>query len=411
MNEKVNGLQNKKKRNLSEQKNFRYLIFGTIYLHQGFIEVFMYIYMALYLISYGVSILYIGLSIGIGTAPWIIKPIYGLLTDRKVSRKWGRRIPYMLVGSFFSAILFFMLIPVNPNTAWVVFLSIIIAANFFNAICDTATDGLVVDSTLPEKRSTAQSVCWGSKFVGYVTAAILLGFMIEIFGWGLYFLFMGLFLLMPIPMLLISREASYEIPEKFPTQDLKDTFKEKVIWIAIFFFILSSAGLYAVLSMLPLFLSLELNLDLSLVGITMSVGYVSFVIGCLVSGPILDRLSRRISLCIPIILLSIISVLFSLTQNFTIALVFMIFAGFSWGILQISVMTLAMDLCKKSISATTYSLYMSILNLGNTIGVIIGAILAEVYGFRLTFVFAALIVLSTLILVFFMKGTEKLFKE
>ena len=108
-------MENEKSKNkdLSKNKNFRYLIFGTIYLHQGFIEVFMYIYMALYLLSFGLSILLIGLTIGIGTSPWIVKILYGLLSDRKASKKWGRRIPYMLIGSFFAAILFFVLIFVH----------------------------------------------------------------------------------------------------------------------------------------------------------------------------------------------------------------------------------------------------------------------------------------------------------
>jgi PAT family beta-lactamase induction signal transducer AmpG len=382
-----------------------------IYLHQGFIEVFMYIYMALYLLSYGVSIIYIGLSIALGTSPWIIKPIYGIITDRKGSQKWGRRIPYMLVGTFFAAILFFMLITVNPFTAWTVFISIIIIANFFNAFCDTATDGLVVDTTLPEKRGTAQSVCWGSKFVGYVTASILVGFMIEIYGWGLYFIFMGLFLLIPIPLLLLSQEPPYEVSKKFPMQDLKDTFKQRLVWIVLIFFIVTGMGLYIILSMLPLFLTLELKLNLSLVGIVMSIGYVSFLIGCLISGPILDRLSRRVSITLAVTILAVIIFLVSLTQNFLMAIVFMVLAGLSWGIFQIAEMMLSMDLCKKSISATVYSLYMSIINFGQMTGAIVGALLVQTYGFRIAFVCAALVVLSTLILVIFMKGTEKLFAD
>jgi PAT family beta-lactamase induction signal transducer AmpG len=410
MNESENITKNSRKKLLSEHKNFRYTIFGMIYLHQGFIEVFMYIYMALYLLSFGVSILYIGLTIAIGNAPWIVKPIYGIISDRKRIGNWGRRIPYMLVGSFFSAILFFMLIPVNPSTAWIIFVSIIATANFFNAFCDTATDGLIVDTTDPEKRGTAQSICWGSKFTGYVTAAILVGFMIEILGWGLYFVFMGFFLLIPIPLLLIAQEPRFHVPEKFPMQDLKDTFKLKLVWLVLMFFVVSGIGLYIILSMLPLFLSLELDLSLSLVGIIMSVGYVSFLVGCLVSGPILDRLSRRVSITLAIIILAIIIFLVSLTQDLTMAIIFMILAGLSWGIFQIAEMTLSMDFCKKSISATMYSFYMSIINLGQMIGAIVGAILVEMFGFRIAFVCAAFVVLSTLILVYFMKGTEQLFQ-
>ena len=93
------------------------------------------------------------------------------------------------------------------------------------------------------------------------------------------------------------------------------------------------------------------------------------------------------------------------------AIIFMILAGLSWGIFQIAEMMLSMDFCKKTISATMYSFYMSIINLGQMIGAIIGAILVQMFGFRIAFVCAAFVVLSTLILVYFMKGTETLFIE
>lgn len=398
---------------LIKHKKFRYSIFSIIYLHQGFIEVYMYVYMALYLLNHGVSIIIIGLTIAIGTSPWIFKIFYGMASDRKGSKRWGRRIPYMIVGSLFAAILFFMLIPVIPLTfaAWILFTSIIFAANFFNALCDTATDGLIIDLTTPEKRGTIQSVCWGSKFVGYVTASLLVGFMIEIFGWTIYFIFMGLFLLIPIPMLLLSRESPYEIPKKFPIGDLKDTFKKRLVWIFLTLFFVSGIGLYIIFSMLSLFLSLELKLELSLVGIVMTIAFAGFLIGCLVSGPIFDKLSRRTSIISSIIFLAVIIFFVSLTQNLLMIIILGVFAGLAWGFLQISEMIIAMDLCKKSVSATTFSIYMSISNLGTTLGALVGAILVGLFGFRIAFVCAAFVVLSTLLPASFIKGTEKLFAE
>ncbi|MHA1492369.1 MAG: MFS transporter [Promethearchaeota archaeon] len=396
---------------LKEHQSYRYSIFGIIYLHQGFIEVFMSIYMSLYLMSFGVSILFIGLTLAIGNFPWIIKIFYGIVSDRKSIGSWGRRIPYMLIGSIFAAVLFFVLIPVNPLTDWIIFVSIIFIANFFNAISDTATDGLIVDITSLEKRGTAQSVCWGSKFVGYLIASILVGFMVELFSWSLYFVFMGFFLLIPIPMLLLSREPPYEIPKKFPWKDLKDTFKKRLVWIVIIMFILTGIGLYIVLSMLPLFLSIELQLPISSVGIIMAVGSAGFMIGCLISGFFLEKFSRRVNVAISVIFLSTIIFLVSLVQDPLIALIIVAFAGLAWGVLQITEMMLSMDISKKSIAATIFSVYMSIINIGVMLGPIVGAFLVELYSFRLTFVIAGFIVISNLIFIVFIKDIDKLFKE
>jgi len=400
-----------KKKDLSKHKNFRYLIFGTIYLHQGFIEVFMYIYMALYLLSFGLSILLIGLTIGIGTSPWIVKILYGLMSDRKASKKWGRRIPYMLIGSFFAAILFFMLIPLNPSTAWILFTSTIFAANFFNALCDTATDGLVVDTTTPEKRGTVQSVCWGSKLVGYIVAALLVGFMVEIFSWTIYFIFMGIFLLLPIPMLLMSREPPFQISEKFPWKALKDTFKMRIVWIVLILFVANGLAIFIIFSMLPLFLSIELKLELTLVGLVMAAGSMGFFIATLISGPIFDRFSRKKSVIIVIIFATFAFFMVSLIQNLLMAFIFVLIAGLAYGLYTIIEMMLSMDICKKSIGATMFSIYMSLYNLGNTLGTIIGALLVEAYGFQFAFICGGFIVLSTLILALFIKDTENIFAE
>ena len=333
------------------------------------------------------------------------------MTDRKGSKKWGRRIPYMLVSSLFSGILFFMLILLNPSTDWILFTSVITLAHFFSGVSDTATDGLVVDTTTPERRGTVQSIYWGSKLIGYIIASLMVGFMVEIFSWTIYLIFMGIFLLLPIPLFLFSREPPYEIPAKFLWKDLKETFKLRLVWIILIFFIGIEFGIYIIFAMLPLFLTLEMKLSISLVGIVMTAGNLGFFIGCLISGPIFDRLSRKMSITISIALLTIAFFLISLIQNLMMALIFVLLAGLAWGLFQIAQMVLSMDITKKSVSATMFSIYMSLYNLGNTLGSLFGAILVETFGFRFAFILAALIILPTLLLTALIKGTETIFSE
>jgi len=51
------------KYDLNEHNLLRNSIFSIVYLHQGFIEVFLFIYMALYMLSFGVSLTIIGFTI------------------------------------------------------------------------------------------------------------------------------------------------------------------------------------------------------------------------------------------------------------------------------------------------------------------------------------------------------------
>ena len=74
-------------------------------------------------------------------------------------------------------------------------------------------------------------------------------------------------------------------------------------------------------------------------------------------------------------------------------------------------MIISMDICKKSISATMFSVYMGLYNLGSTLGTIIGALLVEAYGFQFAFICGGLIMISTLVLALFIRDTENLFAE
>lgn len=317
----------------------------------------------------------------------------------------------MLSTSLLAAILFFVIIPINPNTDWLFFTIVTTSAYLFIGISDTATDGLVVDTTIPENRGTVQSICWGSKLGGYVIASLLVGFMVELLSWTIYFIFMGFFLLLPIPLFLLSKEPTYEMPEKFPWKDLKMVFKKRLVWIVLILFIVIEFGVYVVLAMAPLFLSIDLNLSLSSVGIIMAAGSLGFFIGCLVSGPIFDRLPRRTGIMISIAFLVVMFFVISLIQNFITALIFVLLFGLAWGLFQIIQMIISMDICKKSISATMFSIYMSVYNLGNALGALFGAIIAETFGFRFAFVFAGFVVLPTLFLAILIKGTQTLFPE
>jgi predicted MFS family arabinose efflux permease len=222
---------------------------------------------------------------------------------------------------------------------------------------------------------------------------------------------MGFILFLPIPILLVAKEPPYEIPEKFPWKDLKIIFKKRLVWIVLILFVVISFGVHVVLAMTPLFLSIELNLGLSYVGLVMTAGSLGFFIGCLISGPIFDKLSRRTGLLLTIGFMLVMFFLASLIFNFIMALIIIFIFGLAWGLEQIIQMIVSMDITKKSVSATLFSIYMSLYNLGNGLGSLFGAIIAEAFGFRFAFIFAGLVVLPTLLLVMLVKGTETLFPE
>ena len=185
----------------------------------------------------------------------------------------------------------------------------------------------------------------------------------------------------------------------------------RIVWIILTLFVASSLATSIVFSMAPLFLSIELNLELTQVGLVMAAGSLGFFIGTLISGPIFDKFSRKKGISIALIFLMVMFFMVSLIQNLMMAFIFIILFGLAYGLNTIIKMIISMDICKKSISATMFSVYMGLYNLGSMLGTIIGALLVEAYGFQFAFLFGGLVVLFTFILAFFIRDTENFFAD
>jgi MFS family permease len=105
--------------------------------------------------EYTTSAALIGLLMGIDNILGIlIQPLVGYISDRTRTR-WGRRIPFIVVGTPIAAV-FFVLIPYATNfTTLIVFIFLFaITANSYKSV----TDSLTPDFQPGERRSTANAI-------------------------------------------------------------------------------------------------------------------------------------------------------------------------------------------------------------------------------------------------------------
>jgi len=98
----------------------------------------------------------------------ILLPLLGALSDQTRTR-FGRRMPYILIGAPLAA-LTFSLIPLTRSwhVLWLMMLNIIFM-NFFMALFRSPVIALMPDITPPEKRSQANGVI---NFMGGVGALL-----------------------------------------------------------------------------------------------------------------------------------------------------------------------------------------------------------------------------------------------
>ncbi|KAJ0408805.1 hypothetical protein P43SY_000701 [Pythium insidiosum] len=123
--------------------------------------------------------------------PWIIKPVYGMLSDTVPI--WGtRRKSYLLIFSTLSALAYIALSLPGVITTYQGALVALVTASLGIAFCDVVIDGKVVEAARSEKEDMAgnlQTLSWISLSIGSVLGSMVSGFALNTFGpLGVFFL-------------------------------------------------------------------------------------------------------------------------------------------------------------------------------------------------------------------------------
>lgn len=141
--------------------------------------------------------------------PWIIKPLYGMLSDSVPI--WGtRRKSYLLIFSAISAVAYFALSIPDFITTYDNALVALVVASLGIAFCDVVIDGKVVEAARNEREEMAgnlQTLSWISLSIGSVLGSMVSGIALNALGpLGVFFLTaMG-----PLCVVMISIKISEE---------------------------------------------------------------------------------------------------------------------------------------------------------------------------------------------------------
>eukprot|EP00884_Botryococcus_braunii_P023184 jgi/Botrbrau1/954/Bobra.114_1s0001.3 len=155
----------------------------------------------------GLSAAQSGVWRSIAHVPWMVKPLYGFITDTFPIRGERRR-PYMFACGLAGAVAFGFLggVPLGPYTA----LLLMTVSELSIAFIDVTVDGVVVERTRGAPLETAgalQSLCWGSQAAGRLSSAYSTGWLISRAGARPVLLLMVVFPLMIAVASQLIREA------------------------------------------------------------------------------------------------------------------------------------------------------------------------------------------------------------
>ncbi len=128
----------------------------------------------------GLSPAQVAAMMGIVSLPWMIKPVFGFLSDGLPIVGYRRR-PYLILSGLIGTGAWLTLAYV-VETAWAATLAIALSS-LSVALSDVIVDSLVVERARKESASVAgslQALCWGTSALGGLLTAYLSGVLLEV---------------------------------------------------------------------------------------------------------------------------------------------------------------------------------------------------------------------------------------
>jgi folate/biopterin transporter len=180
---------------------------ALVYLVQGLLRLSSLAVFTLFKDELHMSPATVGFLTGITMFPWLIKPLYGFMSDSVPL--WGyKRRSYLIACGGLGALSW---ITVSTNVISVpVILTALTCGSLSTACADVVADSIVVELSRGRPQSTAgslQSLCWASVSAGSVMSAYFSGSLVENYGPRPVFLITSCF-----PLLVAL--AATSIPEK-----------------------------------------------------------------------------------------------------------------------------------------------------------------------------------------------------
>jgi folate/biopterin transporter len=152
---------------------------------------------------------------GIVSLPWVIKPLFGFLSDSLPIFGYRRR-SYLLLSSLLGCVSWYSL-SAFVHTPWAATI-VITLSSLALAVSDVIVDSIVVERIRGESQSDAgalQALCWATTALGGLITAYLSGFLLEHLSIRSIFLITATFPLLVCITAWVLDDAKVETPKNF----------------------------------------------------------------------------------------------------------------------------------------------------------------------------------------------------
>lgn len=335
---------------------------------------------------------------GIVALPWIVKPVFGFISDGLPILGYRRR-PYLILSGILGALSWAGLATiVQTSTAATLALAL---GSLSVAIGDVIVDSLVVERARAESQGevgSLQSLCWGTSAFGGLITAYFSGLLLEHFSTRTIFWITASFpLIVSAVAWLIAESPVTEKPNlstvKHQVEELRKAITQKVIWLPTAFVFIWQATPTADAAFF-FFTTNELGFEPEFLGRVRLVTSIASLVGVWLFHRFLKNVPFRVIFGWSTLLSAVLGMSMLLLVTHTNRALGIDDHWFSIGdnliltvmgqIAYMPVLVLAARLCPPGVEATLFALLMSISNLGGLLSYQLGALLMHLMGITQT---------------------------
>ena len=397
---------------LSDNAFLRYFNFSALYFTEGLPQGMLYIGLPAWMAMQGKTPTEIG-SFAVATSvPWTFKFVVAPLMDRYTYLPMGRKRPWVLLGhlGLMLSILAFAFVP-DPLNNLSLFMAAAFCVSSFGALQDAAGDAMAVDLIPPDQQARANGYMQGSRMVGSSLALVLCSWMLTTYSFQASMLMLCLLVSCITLVPLVLREQQGEKIFFFTpgssspaSQKMQMTswstilitlykvfrLRNSILIIIVLFITQGAYNFFETL--LPIFAVKTTGWTNVLYSRTFATAdLVGGIAGMLAGGYLIEKFGKKRMINIYFFLLIVLVLLLGLAgnywQNTNMLYGFIILYRMLNSFAKIGVYAIAMQCCSKNVSASQFTIFMTMGAMGSIAGAFLVGPVKENFNWNITFIF------------------------
>jgi len=188
---------------LNKYPSLKYLLFGSLYFSEGLLLALSTVILIIYFTQKDISIATATLVGGIAYIPWILKFVFGPITDYFI--KYGRK-PFITIGGILGAVFLFPIAVIDPKIALIPFTLLLFISHTFIVLLDVSADAWAIQISKVHERGKVNASMTGGIFGGSAFGSIVLAIIANNIGFDIVFITSGLIVLLTIILPFLIKE-------------------------------------------------------------------------------------------------------------------------------------------------------------------------------------------------------------